>query len=647
MFTVGSTPGVSDYNIVVKGTGNANTDESNLAAAVSTLNGWGKGTLWIDGQVILLNNKNFTAPIHLKGLNSDAEILVQNTNPSFVAAFSWNQAFIHTHLISYSVSSSKDLAEYISVSGTGYTPTEGDWVLLWSSNDITGVEPHTAGGTQSPMELHQVQEYDSAAQRAYFADPITDILSVSGNLGVMNMDENVEVENLTFNQNTTQYDFQNSLYFRNINGVKVRNIHMRRGGVGAIFATFCTNVDISEIQYDGTYANDNVYGVVAGVVNGFTFRDSTVYGTRHAFTTTAGSSTGIKRYGTPLKCVIDNVRVYVPSKISSSNVKTTRIGLDTHAEGYGVTFQNCHVFVQGDTSNIGISFRSRNVRIKNCQVHGSYSNDTGNGAIGVVIGGSNAIVENCIFSNLWFAVRPNYVYTVGSVKNAFINNCTFNKCTSYAILMTDGSGHTINNCIFKECGSLLNRSCIEFTTNVGNGHRITNCTFIKDNCNVAINQLNKTPSDIKVLGNNFIGFSYPTSSGPLGFLNSGVYGSNMELAYAYSNHYDNTSYAGRKSGQDALGNISGVYTMNFTSGTYDNKTAVLAGNLTLTASGRFAGEHYLLVSQDAVGGRTITWSNINWNGTDPQPKSSGLTTSLFELYHTGDGTWYGMSYVND
>lgn len=644
MYTIGSIPGVSNYNVVVKGTGDTSVDNSNLDAAVTQLNSWGKGTLWIDGTVYVTTTKDFTAPIHMRGVDGDARIIVANTTASF-SAFTWNNSFNPFSLTAYTISTSKERSEYISTSGTGYTPTTGEWVVVWSANTLTDVDPHSSGGAEKPMEIHQVQEVDTSALRAYFADPIIDILSSSGRLAILDLQDEVVVQDLVFEHNGSQNDFQTALLFKKINGVQVKNIRMDRNGAGAIWSTFCANTDISNIFYEGTEANDNVYGVVAGVVNQFRFRDSIVYGTRHGFTTTAGVSSGTTRYGTPLNCVIDNVTMHAASKIDASNTKTTRVGLDTHAEGWGIVFQNCNVHMQGDTSNIGIQTRSRNTVFKNCKVMGSYSTDTSNGSKGLRIYAKGATVKDCVFEGLWKGVETNYVWTSSLSNNAIIDGCTFRKMTQQGVQFNDGSGHTINNCLFSNCGAVTSRSIVDFTENK-TGHIVSNCTFIKDNANIAIYQLAHSVSDIKVLGNTFIGFSYPTSSGPLGFLESGVYGQNFERAYAYSNHYDNVSYIGRKSGQDSLGSITGATTINFASGVYDNKTAVLAGNITLTATGTFAGEHHLLVSQDAVGNRTITWSNVSWNGTDPQPASGVLATSLFQLYSDGANGWYGLGYYN-
>ena len=653
MLTVGNITGVSDYNIVVKGTGDANTDENNLAAAVSTLNGWGKGTLWIDGSVILLNDKNFTAPIHLKGLDQDAEIIVQNTSPSFVSAFAWNPTFSYAGLTAYSMSTNKNRADYVSVSGTGYTPTEGDWVLMWDSGvNISGVEPHYTGGTQSPMEIHQIHEYDSSTQRAYFSDFVVDIMNVSGKIAVIDFQENVEVSNLKFSQTTSQNDFQNALYFRKINGVKVDNVRMDRNGVGAIYANFCANVDISNVHIEGTLKYDNVYGIVAGVVNGFNFRDSIVHGTRHVFTTTAGTAISTKRLGTPLKCSVKNITCYDCVKVDTSNNITTRVALDTHAEGWGISFEDCKVYISGTSySNIGASTRSRYTVYKNCQFFGSKDVGSNSAGIkGIRISGLRAVVDGCIFDGIWKPIEIAPVISGNTNHSCIISKCIFKNIISSAIYLNEGSGHVITDCLFQECASLYNGTSelgdiIKINPSYFN-HKISNCVFIRDEAKCAINQSTLTPSQLKVISNTFFGFSYPTSSGPLGFFESGDYGQNMEKAYAYSNHYDNVSYAGRKAGQDPLGNVSGVYTMHFESGTYDNKTAVLNGNLTLTATGNLPGQYHLLVSQDAGGSKTITWSNVNWNGTDPQPKITGLTTSLFQLYYDGM-TWYGTAYFNN
>ena len=647
MYTLGNIPGISDYNIVVKGTGDSTTDNNNLAAAVSTLNGWGKGTLWIDGEVYVTTTKAFTAPIHMKGINNDAKIIVTNTSADF-AAFTWNTSFSPFSMSPlYTISTSKQRSEYVSTSGTGYTPSDGDWVVVWSNDTLTDVDPHESGGAAKPMELHEVTEYDSAALRAYFADPIIDILSTSGRLAVIDLQDEVVVENLTMEHSGSQTDYQSALVFKKINGVKVRNIHMVRHSPGAIWATFCANVDISNVFYEGVEANEYVYGVVVGVVNGFTFRDSTVYGTRHGFTTTAGASSGTTRWGTPLNCVIDNVTMHVPSKIDASNTKTTRVGLDTHAEGYGIVFQDCNVHVQGDTANVGIQTRSRNTVFKNCKIMGSYSTDTGNGAKGLRIYGKNAVVQDCLFDGLWRAVETAYVWNSGLTNNAIIENCIIRNMSHQGIILNDGSGHQINNCTFRGCGAVNIKTIIDFNERKS-GHKVTNCVFNKDAANAAINTSTHAVGDIKVIGNVFMGFAQTsTCSGPLGFYVSGAYGPDFEQAYSYSNFYDNISYGGRKTGQDALGSISGTQLINFASGTYDNKTAVLTGNLTLTASGKLAGEYYLLVSQDVTGGKSITWSNVNWNGTDPVPASGSLATSLFQLYHDSAGGWYGLGYFNN
>jgi len=647
MYTVGDIPGVGNRNIVVRGTGDSAIDNTNLDNAVAQLNSWGEGTLWIEGDVYLTTAKTFTAPIHLKGATADARIIITNTSASFVA-FGWNVNYSPiTASPQYTVTTHKNRAEYVTVSGTGWTPTGGDWFVIWSNDTLTDIDPHNSGGAQKPLELHQVQEYDATLGRAYTESPIVDLISSSGRLVEITMQENVVVENLKIDHDGGQDDYATCLQFRQINGLTVRNIRTGRKGGGAIWVTYCANVDISNVHMEGTEANEQVYGVLVGIVNNLTFRDSVIYGTRHAFTTTSGYGSGSSRWGNAINCIIDNVTCYVTDKVDGSDTHTSRVGLDTHAEGWGIVFKNCNVFVQGTLSNVGIQSRSRNTQFLRCRIMGSYpgSSDTGNSGKGMRIYGSNHVVDSCIFDGCWRGIEVNYI-NLDRTNNLTVTNCTFANMNEEAIYVNAGANHTFSNNVFKNCGNVTSKEIVDFLTASG-GHLVTNNTFIKNNASIAINQRDHATTDIKVLGNTFVGFSYPTSSGPLGFRESGVYGQNYEKAYAFSNVYDSISYGGRKSGQDALGNISGVQTIDFGAGNYDNKTAVLNGNLTLSASGDFAGVHHFLVSQDITGGHTITWSNVNWNGTDPQPKASGVSVSLFQLYHAGDGTWYGLGYFNN
>lgn len=59
-------------------------------------------------------------------------------------------------------------------------------------------------------------------------------------------------------------------------------------------------------------------------------------------------------------------------------------------------------------------------------------------------------------------------------------------------------------------------------------------------------------------------------------------------------------------------------------------------NLTLTAPG--IGNYQLIVFQDAVGKRTLTWSNVTMflgSGTAPPVKTTSYSRTLFTLYYDG------------
>ncbi len=92
----------------------------------------------------------------------------------------------------------------------------------------------------------------------------------------------------------------------------------------------------------------------------------------------------------------------------------------------------------------------------------------------------------------------------------------------------------------------------------------------------------------------------------------------------------------RKEGEDTVA-FSNPLTVNFSSGSYDNKRVVMTSSIssmTLTATTR--GEYHLVLVQDGTGGRTVVWpANVLWQGSAAQPVAAASTASVFKLYYDG------------
>lgn len=105
---------------------------------------------------------------------------------------------------------------------------------------------------------------------------------------------------------------------------------------------------------------------------------------------------------------------------------------------------------------------------------------------------------------------------------------------------------------------------------------------------------------------------------------------------------------GSGSGQDtldALGNISGAVTIPFGSGPVFSAT--LTGNVTFTFTGSVAGvacTMTLYLTQDATGGRTVTWpGSVTWiGGTQPTAVTTPGALNIYTFQTLNNGTtWYG------
>ena len=89
-------------------------------------------------------------------------------------------------------------------------------------------------------------------------------------------------------------------------------------------------------------------------------------------------------------------------------------------------------------------------------------------------------------------------------------------------------------------------------------------------------------------------------------------------------------------------NTATAITVSLANGTVQNLT--LTGNATITMPTAVAGKSFIIIlSQDATGSRTVTWSTVSWpGGTAPTITSTASKKDIYSFF--SDGTnWYGTT----
>lgn len=101
------------------------------------------------------------------------------------------------------------------------------------------------------------------------------------------------------------------------------------------------------------------------------------------------------------------------------------------------------------------------------------------------------------------------------------------------------------------------------------------------------------------------------------------------------------------SSQFNAGNSGTAATVNFANG--QKQLLTLTGNATVTLSFPGVGNYQLLLTQDATGSRTVTWSGVSryvGSATAPAINTAASTSTVVSLYYDGTNVWLGASKVN-
>lgn len=311
--------------------------------------------------------------------------------------------------------------------------TEGSYIIC-QSNDKIQVDPHSSNGVQHPQEIHLINYVKSkmVGVESFVVDPMDGVLSVVSPI------ENIYIKNLSATFSGKQPDYSTAFKFDSVANVVMENIHFKRSGPGAIWFNNAYNCRIDGCRIDGTAADDIVYGIVVGTVNNFFINDCVITGCRHAFTTTAGTSKGAERWGTPLNVIMNNSIINVPTK----NNGVTRIGLDTHPEGYGVQFKGCTINIGGGSCNYGASCRSRATRFYDCTFNGA-------GLVkGIEVYSGECAVDSCRINDCWIGIATKKLRSIYS-NNLSVTNSNFTNMSGPSIFLEYGNGHLVSGCTHK------------------------------------------------------------------------------------------------------------------------------------------------------------------------------------------------------
>jgi len=444
---------VGDHGIVIRGRGNAAHDTALASAAVSRLNSWGDGTLWIEGPLWLNAALDFVGDISVRGIGPDAEIV--SVDQSF--PLTWNDSWYYTSVTRYPFTMSHSFSE--SFTPTGVTPARGDWVYLYSSDALTGVPPHNGYGTYAyPMELHKV--YHNISGKCYVDSPIIDYMTVDPRMAVVPMSRDIVVDNLRFSvaAGFTPADYSVFLKFKTCSGLRVMNCTFERACTGAVDLYMCGDSEVTGNTIAGITNADGAYGITVRTSYNTRIIDNWITGCRHAITTSCDISNASARWGTPLKLLIKRNVVEVPPKGTDAGLSSeTASGIHTHAEGWEVTIHDNEVDVLGGDGSLagyGIAVSSRNAVVTENRVRGYNYGPPWYGGHGVYTYAQNTKIERNTFERLWYGVVTAQTGDYATYcDGAEIDGNRFRDITYPPIKLAVGSNHRVGpNNRYERCG---------------------------------------------------------------------------------------------------------------------------------------------------------------------------------------------------
>ncbi len=278
--------------VTIVGTGVTADDTANMTTAVNLVNANSNAsTIRIVGDLSLSSTFTFDKSVSMEGATGSSTIAYTGTSSSAIFRWAAGGGYDPTTDTNYACSTPWKFSETINV--PGQTFNEGDWIVVWSNQQIDGVSPHLGDGEgQHPMEMHQVQYFDTVSEDIYVDGFVVDEMETAANARISVIDnplQDISLTRLVFDYTGTPGSgpaYSQVLRFEGCVGVNIDQVRFTRRGYGSVWFDFCADVQC-DITQDGTDRTDDVYGVVTGVVNGVII-DGIWRNTRHAYTTTSG-----------------------------------------------------------------------------------------------------------------------------------------------------------------------------------------------------------------------------------------------------------------------------------------------------------------------------------------------------------------------
>lgn len=413
---------------------------------------------------------------------------------------------------------------------------KGDYVVVSSTDNITSVAAHTAGGSQRSAELHRVNHQDGGG---WILDgDVIDPLTNGREICKVEMLRGSGISNLTIGSNSvenndivnaTDVPAKGCFNIQRCHGFVMTNVQADETGCGDVSMSLCADSRIE--GYNGTWQFDNRrnYAVVIGLCNAVVFQDSTWHNTRHMVTSAGlqGSASNI-RYGVNRGCKAINLHQY----ISGDQLDTAFSGMDLHAETWGFEFRNCHIYnsmywvFPGEALTeefIGFSTRSRNTRFINCYIHSAMHQAAaaaesyyGQPASGFRIMGNDALISGCHQDRGWRGViiQADLTDTSFIPQRTKIERCTFENISAAVVYMTNVTSNGLeflhntvrsSGAYYTPAGSPEFNSAILRVRN-GTGHKIRFNDLDKASNNYTLDCNTLTESDIDFKANSCKGY---------------------------------------------------------------------------------------------------------------------------------------------
>ncbi len=423
------------------------------------------------------------------------------------------------------------------VNNSSITLAKGDYVLVWSTDNISGLATHVSGGNQRAAELHRVNHQDGGG---WILDgDVVDPLTNGRGICKIEMLRGSGISNLTIGSNSvenndivlaTDVPAKGCFNIQRCHGFVMTDVQADDTGCGDVTMSLCADSRVEGYNGLWQFNNRRNYAFVFGVGNNNVFQDSTWHNSRH-MVTSAGiqdPSASNTRYGTSRGCKCINLHQYV----SGDQLDTAFSGMDLHAETYGFEFFNCHVYnsmywvYPGEALTeefFAFSTRSRHTRYINCFVHSAMHQASaaaesyyGQPANGWRIMGSDAYISNCFQDRGWRGViiQADLTDTAFHPQRTKIEKSTFENVTAAVVYMTNITSNgmeflhnTVRNsgAYYTPSGSPEFNSAIIRVRN-GSGHKIRFNDLDKSSNNYALDCNTLTESDIDFKANSCKGY---------------------------------------------------------------------------------------------------------------------------------------------